>query len=90
MPGAVRMWRTSSATFPLPIVAAAGKSPQGIPKTARASANPGSAVSSVSSAEPFFLRGAPTGMDSFLPFLAFLAIWVVLQVWVLPKLGVPT
>jgi hypothetical protein len=29
-------------------------------------------------------------MDNGLGFVAFLAAWVVLQVWVLPKLGVPT
>jgi hypothetical protein len=29
-------------------------------------------------------------MDGALQFAAFLAAWVVLQVWVLPKLGVPT
>jgi hypothetical protein len=29
-------------------------------------------------------------MHSWLEFLAFLAIWVLLQAWVLPRLGVPT
>jgi hypothetical protein len=29
-------------------------------------------------------------VDSWLGFVAFLAAWIVLQVWVLPKLGVPT
>jgi hypothetical protein len=29
-------------------------------------------------------------MDSGFGFVAFLAAWIVLQVWVLPKLGVPT
>jgi hypothetical protein len=29
-------------------------------------------------------------MNSWLEFLAFLAIWALLQAWVLPRLGVPT
>jgi hypothetical protein len=29
-------------------------------------------------------------METFLSFLAFLAIWIVLQSWVLPRFGVPT
>jgi len=29
-------------------------------------------------------------MHSWFEFLAFLAVWVVLQAWVLPRLGVPT
>jgi hypothetical protein len=29
-------------------------------------------------------------MESWLGFAVFFAIWVVLQSWVLPKLGVPT
>jgi hypothetical protein len=29
-------------------------------------------------------------MDSWLGLLAFLAIWIALQTWVLPRLGVPT
>jgi hypothetical protein len=29
-------------------------------------------------------------MDSGLGFVLFLGAWIVLQVWVLPKLGVPT
>jgi hypothetical protein len=29
-------------------------------------------------------------MDGALQFAGFLAVWIVLQVWVLPKLGVPT
>ena len=29
-------------------------------------------------------------MDSWFGFAAFLAAWVVLQTWVLPKFGVPT
>jgi len=29
-------------------------------------------------------------MENWLGFVAFIAAWVVLQVWILPKLGVPT
>jgi hypothetical protein len=29
-------------------------------------------------------------MDSWIGFVAFLALWIVLQAWALPKLGVPT
>lgn len=29
-------------------------------------------------------------MDNWIGMAAFLGIWVALQVWVLPKLGVPT
>lgn len=29
-------------------------------------------------------------MENWLGMVAFLVIWVALQVWVLPKLGVPT
>jgi hypothetical protein len=29
-------------------------------------------------------------MDGAFGFVAFLGAWIVLQVWVLPKLGVPT
>jgi len=29
-------------------------------------------------------------MDSALGFLLFVAVWIVLQTWVLPRLGVPT
>jgi hypothetical protein len=29
-------------------------------------------------------------MDQWIGFVVFLAAWVVLQRWVLPKLGVPT
>jgi len=29
-------------------------------------------------------------MDNVLTFVAFLAVWFVLQVWLLPRLGVPT
>lgn len=29
-------------------------------------------------------------MDSWIGFVAFLGVWVALQMWVLPKLGVPT
>jgi len=29
-------------------------------------------------------------MDNWFGMAAFLAVWVALQVWVLPKLGVPT
>jgi hypothetical protein len=29
-------------------------------------------------------------MDSWIGIIAFFAIWMVLQRWVLPKLGVPT
>jgi hypothetical protein len=29
-------------------------------------------------------------MDTWLGFVAFLGVWIVLQTWVLPKLGVPT
>jgi hypothetical protein len=29
-------------------------------------------------------------MENWFGMLAFLVIWVALQVWVLPKLGVPT
>jgi hypothetical protein len=29
-------------------------------------------------------------MDQWIGFVVFLAVWVVLQRWVLPKLGVPT
>jgi hypothetical protein len=36
-------------------------------------------------------RSAPrrNGMEIFF-FLGVLALWIILQVWVLPKLGVPT
>jgi hypothetical protein len=29
-------------------------------------------------------------MDSWIGFVAFLALWIVVQRWLLPKLGVPT
>jgi hypothetical protein len=29
-------------------------------------------------------------MDSWVGFVGFLVVWIVLQTWVLPKLGVPT
>jgi hypothetical protein len=29
-------------------------------------------------------------MTSWLGFLAFLGLWIALQTWVLPRLGVPT
>jgi hypothetical protein len=29
-------------------------------------------------------------MDSWVAILVFLVLWVALQVWVLPRLGVPT
>jgi len=29
-------------------------------------------------------------MESWIGFVAFLVVWVALQMWVLPKLGVPT
>jgi hypothetical protein len=29
-------------------------------------------------------------MDSWLGFVGFLVVWIVLQTWVLPKLGVST
>jgi hypothetical protein len=29
-------------------------------------------------------------MDSWLGIIVFIAVWMVLQRWVLPKLGVPT
>ncbi len=29
-------------------------------------------------------------MDSWLGFIAFVAVWIALQTWVLPRLGVPT
>jgi hypothetical protein len=29
-------------------------------------------------------------MNSWLGFVVFFAVWVLLQVWLLPKLGVPT
>jgi hypothetical protein len=32
----------------------------------------------------------PPGLQSWLGFLAFFAVWIILQVWLLPKLGVPT
>lgn len=30
------------------------------------------------------------GMDTAIALLVFLVVWVALQVWVLPRLGVPT
>jgi hypothetical protein len=30
------------------------------------------------------------GMDSWFGFVALVAVWIALQTWVLPKLGVPT
>ncbi len=32
----------------------------------------------------------PPGLESWLGFLAVFAGWIILQVWLLPKLGVPT
>ena len=29
-------------------------------------------------------------MNSWMGFVAFVAVWIVLQRWLLPKLGVPT
>jgi hypothetical protein len=29
-------------------------------------------------------------MDSWIAFAAFLALWILIQKWLLPKLGVPT
>jgi hypothetical protein len=29
-------------------------------------------------------------LDKWIGFVAFLAVWVVVQTWLLPKLGVPT
>jgi hypothetical protein len=29
-------------------------------------------------------------MDSWIGFVVFLALWIVVQRWLLPKLGVPT
>ena len=36
------------------------------------------------------MRGARKGMGELLAILAFVAIWVFLQAWLLPRLGVPT
>jgi hypothetical protein len=40
--------------------------------------------------EPFSDEQALTDMDSWIVFAALLALWLILQVWVLPRLGVPT
>jgi hypothetical protein len=32
----------------------------------------------------------PPGLEDWLGFVAFLAAWILVQVWLLPKLGVPT
>ena len=39
---------------------------------------------------PFPGAGLIRGMDSWIGFVAFLALWIVVQRWLLPKLGVPT
>lgn len=31
-----------------------------------------------------------TGMDTWVALIVFLVVWIALQVWVLPRLGVPT
>jgi uncharacterized membrane protein len=35
-------------------------------------------------------RNAGGKMETVLSLIAFLVIWIVLQTWVLPRLGVPT
>ena len=35
-------------------------------------------------------RGLYPSMDSWVGFVGFLVVWIVLQTWVLPKLGVST
>ena len=40
--------------------------------------------------EPFSAKEALTCMISSLLIIALLAGWLVLQTWILPKLGVPT
>jgi hypothetical protein len=39
---------------------------------------------------PFPGAGLIRGMDSWIGFVVFLALWIVVQRWLLPKLGVPT
>ena len=36
------------------------------------------------------MRGVRKGMEGLLAILAFVGVWLFLQMWLLPRLGIPT
>lgn len=41
-------------------------------------------------ANPFVAAWLPPGMSEIIGLFAFMGVWLALQTWVLPRLGIPT